>query len=124
MADSSMQPHTRQRCREWSAHNASDGDGPSSEAGIGALLQQVLEEGQVGHVGVVRHVRAAHERRPAPAQVVLVDLHLPVLYQEPHTLQLQGSMHPPSVQVHTVGGADLKERDEACRLDATCVRSA
>ena len=97
-----MQSHSQQGCREWPAHDAGHGDGPSGEAGIGALLQQVLEDGQVGCAGVVRHVRAAHERRPAPAQVVLVHLHLPFLHQKSHTLQLQCSAQPLSVQIHTV----------------------
>ena len=75
-----MQPRSEQGCMEWLAHNAGHSDMPPCEARVGALLQQVLEDGQVGRVGVVRHVRAAHERGPSPAQVVLVDLHPPLLH--------------------------------------------
>ena len=98
---SPVQSHSQQGCREWPAHDAGDGDSASSEAGVRALLQQVLKDGKVGRAGVVRHVRAAHERRPAPAQVVLVDLYLPPLHQKSHTLQLQRSAQPLSAQVRT-----------------------
>ncbi len=72
-----------------STHNASDGNGLPKDAGISALLQEILEGGQIGQLGVVRHVRDPHERRPARPMIELVDLHVALLHQELHAVQLQ-----------------------------------
>lgn len=58
-------------------------------AGISARGQQVGEHGQEGRVRVVRHVRAAQQRRPPARGVALVHGRAAPLHQEAHAGQLR-----------------------------------
>ena len=61
----------------------------SKDAGVRAGLQQVLKEGQIRRVRVVRHARAAVQRRPSAPDVTLIDWNAALLHQELDTLQLR-----------------------------------
>ncbi len=65
------------------------GQAGAGQAGVSARGQQVLEHGQEGRVRVVRHVRAAQQRRPAAAAVALVHGGAAPLDQKAHARQLR-----------------------------------
>ena len=77
----------------------------AEDAGICALLQEVLEDLQVGGVHVVCHVGASVEGGPPPVQIPLIYWRPPLFHQEPHTLQL----HHKDKMFHTLKARAAKE---------------
>lgn len=71
------------------AHRDWVGQAGAGEGGVGARSQQVHKHVQEGRVRVVRHVRAAQQRRPPARAVALVHGRAAPLHQEAHAGQLR-----------------------------------
>ena len=78
-----------QRSLGTRAHSGGVGQAGAGEGGVGSRGQQVCKHVQEGRVRVVRHMRAAQQRRPPARAVALVHARAAPLHQEAHAGQLR-----------------------------------